>query len=148
MSPLKNYTNDVGVAAAYAKTLLVLRREVEFRGQAKTTGKALLDGAVGATTRTARVSPFRRLGRTTTGSTTQRDQGLYVPSGWTGTMPNGDAISSSSTFTSMRSFYKSDPAWSKIQSYLDGWRRTDVHVSPVLGSGGCRIGHGVVCGAS
>ena len=45
---------------------------------------------------------------------------VYVPSGWSGTMPNGDAINSSSTFASLRSFYKNDPAWSKIQSYLAG----------------------------
>ncbi|MER5837088.1 glycoside hydrolase family 48 protein, partial [Streptomyces sp. NPDC002130] len=37
-----------------------------------------------------------------------------------GTMPNGDAINSSSTFDSIRSFYKDDPAWSKIESYLAG----------------------------
>ena len=48
------------------------------------------------------------------------DDSVYVPSGWTGTMPNGDAINSSSTFESIRSFYKNDPAWSKIQAYLAG----------------------------
>ncbi|MGQ4437837.1 glycoside hydrolase family 48 protein, partial [Streptomyces sp. SAS_260] len=48
------------------------------------------------------------------------DDSVYVPSGFSGTMPNGDAINSSSTFASLRSFYKNDPAWSKIQSYLAG----------------------------
>ncbi|GAA3438951.1 glycoside hydrolase family 48 protein [Kutzneria kofuensis] len=48
------------------------------------------------------------------------DQGLYVPPGWTGTMPNGDPINSNSTFLSIRSFYKNDPDWSKVQSYLNG----------------------------
>jgi hypothetical protein len=35
-------------------------------------------------------------------------------------MPNGDAINSTSTFHSLRSFYKNDPAWSKIEAYLKG----------------------------
>jgi hypothetical protein len=47
-------------------------------------------------------------------------QGLYVPEGWTGTMPNGDEINSDSTFLSIRSFYKDDPDWPKVQAYLDG----------------------------
>ncbi|MEU4878202.1 glycoside hydrolase family 48 protein, partial [Streptomyces sp. NPDC021608] len=42
------------------------------------------------------------------------------PSSFTGTMPNGDAINATSTFASLRSFYKNDPAWSKIQTYLQG----------------------------
>jgi hypothetical protein len=48
------------------------------------------------------------------------DDRVYVPSGWTGTMPNGDTINSNSTFTSIRSFYEDDPAWSKIEAYLAG----------------------------
>jgi len=35
-------------------------------------------------------------------------------------MPNGDPINSNSTFLSIRSFYKNDPDWSKVQSYLNG----------------------------
>jgi hypothetical protein len=35
-------------------------------------------------------------------------------------MPNGDVVNSSATFTSIRSFYKNDPAWSKIEAYLRG----------------------------
>ncbi|AUG81854.1 cellulose 1,4-beta-cellobiosidase [Kitasatospora sp. MMS16-BH015] len=47
-------------------------------------------------------------------------QGLYVPSGWTGTYPDGTKINSSSTFLSIRPWYTSDPQWSKVQTYLDG----------------------------
>ncbi|MBE8475578.1 glycoside hydrolase family 48 protein [Streptomyces justiciae] len=81
-----DYTNDVGVAAAYAKTLASYGAKSGY-ATAKSTAKALLDG---------------------------------VPSGWTGTMPNGDAINASSTFLSLRSFYKNHPAWSKIEAYLKG----------------------------
>jgi hypothetical protein len=48
------------------------------------------------------------------------DDPVYVPSGWTGTMPNGDTINSSSTFGSLRSFYADDPAYSKVSGYLNG----------------------------
>lgn len=44
---------------------------------------------------------------------------VYVPSNYSGTMPNGDVINSSSTFISIRSFMKADPDWPKIQAYLD-----------------------------
>lgn len=48
------------------------------------------------------------------------DDPVFVPSGFTGTMPNGDVINSSSTFISIRTFMRSDPDWTKIQAYLDG----------------------------
>ena len=35
-------------------------------------------------------------------------------------MPNGDTIDPASTFLSIRSFYKNDPAWPKVQAYLNG----------------------------
>jgi hypothetical protein len=48
-------------------------------------------------------------------------ESVYIPSGWTGTMPNGDAINSSTaTFINLRTQYKNDPAWSKVQTYLNG----------------------------
>jgi chitodextrinase len=45
---------------------------------------------------------------------------VYVPTGWSGKMPNGDAIVPGATFTSIRSWYKSDPNWSQVQTYLNG----------------------------
>ncbi|MEW2561689.1 glycoside hydrolase family 48 protein, partial [Streptomyces griseorubiginosus] len=109
-----DYTNDVGVAAAYAKTLSYYAAKSGDTA-AKTTAKALLDGmwsnyqdSLGVAVPEDRAD-YNRF-----------DDSVYVPSGWTGTMPNGDAINSSSTFESIRSFYKNDPAWSKIQAYLAG----------------------------
>ncbi|MCW2275145.1 hypothetical protein GJ654_10445 [Rhodoblastus acidophilus] len=43
---------------------------------------------------------------------------VYIPSNWTGTMPNGDPINQSSTYISIRSFQKSDPLWTTIQNYI------------------------------
>ena len=47
-------------------------------------------------------------------------EGPYVPPGWTGKMPNGDQIAQGSSFLSMRSMFRNDPQWPKVQSYLDG----------------------------
>lgn len=65
---------------------------------------------------------------------------VYVPSGWTGTYPNGDTIDSSATFIGIRSWYKNDPNWSKVESYLNGgavptfryhrfWAQADIALS-------------------
>jgi hypothetical protein len=109
-----DYTNDVGVAAAYAKTLTYYAAKSGDTA-ARTTAKALLDGMwnnyqdnLGIAVPETRAD-YNRF-----------DDSVYVPSGWSGKMPNGDAINSSSTFTSLRSFYKNDPSWSKIESYLAG----------------------------
>ncbi|WP_328835350.1 glycoside hydrolase family 48 protein [Streptomyces europaeiscabiei] len=109
-----DYTNDVGVAAAYAKTLTYYGAK-SGDAKAKSTAKALLDGmwdhhqdSLGIAVPETR-SDYSRF-----------NDGVYVPSGWTGKMPNGETIASSSTFSSIRSFYKNDPAWSKIEAYLKG----------------------------
>ncbi|MFG3295818.1 glycoside hydrolase family 48 protein [Streptomyces sp. NPDC048179] len=109
-----DYTNDVGVAAAYAKTLTYYAAK-SGDATAKSTAKALLDGMWGHYQDSLGIAvPETRADYNRFGDA------VYVPSGWSGTMPNGDAVNSSSTFASLRSFYKNDPAWSKIQSYLAG----------------------------
>ncbi|MFI9340922.1 glycoside hydrolase family 48 protein [Streptomyces sp. NPDC052773] len=109
-----DYTNDVGVAASYAKTLTYYA-DRSGDTEAARVAKALLDGmwknnqdALGIAVPETRTDYSRF------------NEKVYIPSGWTGTMPNGDTINSSSTFTSIRSFYKNDPAWSKIEAYLAG----------------------------
>ncbi|HEY4850915.1 MAG TPA: glycoside hydrolase family 48 protein [Streptosporangiaceae bacterium] len=48
-------------------------------------------------------------------------EGVFIPSGWTGTYPGGVAINSTTnTFLSIRPWYTSDPAWPKVQAYLNG----------------------------
>ncbi|MGQ4415220.1 glycoside hydrolase family 48 protein [Streptomyces sp. SAS_269] len=109
-----DYTDDVGVAAAYAKTLTYYAAKSGDTA-AKSTAKALLDGmwsnyqdSLGIAVPETR-SDYSRF-----------SDNVYVPSGWSGKMPNGDTVNSSSTFSSIRSFYKNDPAWSKIEAYLKG----------------------------
>ena len=108
------YGTDLGVTAAYAKTLSYYAAKSGDTA-AQTMAKQLLDGMwnhyqdpLGIATPETRTDYSRF------------DDPVYVPSGWTGTMPNGDKIDSSSTFIELRSFYKNDPNWSKVQAYLDG----------------------------
>ncbi|MDX3517123.1 glycoside hydrolase family 48 protein [Streptomyces scabiei] len=109
-----DYTDDVGVAGSYAKTLTYYA-DRSGDADAARVAKALLDGlwqhhqdALGVAVAETRAD-YNRF-----------DDRVSIPSGWTGTMPNGDAINSSSTFESIRSFYEDDPAWSKIEAYLAG----------------------------
>lgn len=65
---------------------------------------------------------------------------IYIPSGWTGKMPNGDVINSDSTFLSIRSNYKKDADWARVEAALNAgeaptftyhrfWQQTDIAVA-------------------
>ena len=122
---IADFTNDVGVTAAYAKTLAYYAARAG-NTQAQTMAKGLLDDMwalnasdpLGVSVTETR-SDYNRLDDPFSTSTPNHD-GVFVPSGWSGKMPNGDPINSSSTFLSIRSWYRQDPAWSKVQSYLNG----------------------------
>ncbi|WP_405579634.1 glycoside hydrolase family 48 protein [Streptomyces sp. NBC_01190] len=108
------YGSDLGVAAAYAKTLAYYAAK-SGNTQAQSTAKALLDGMWNNYQ-----DPLGIAAPETRTDYSRFNDPVYVPSGWTGTMPNGDKISSASTFAELRSFYKNDPNWSKVQAYLNG----------------------------
>ncbi|MEE1753756.1 glycoside hydrolase family 48 protein [Streptomyces sp. SP18CS02] len=109
-----DYTDDVGVAAAYAKTLTYYAAK-SGDAEAKRVAKALLDGMW-----QHHQDPLGIAVPETRADYNRFDDPVYVPSGWSGVMPNGDRVDSSSTFASIRSFYQDDPAWPKIESYLAG----------------------------
>ncbi|TQS23150.1 endoglucanase [Microbispora hainanensis] len=128
---IQDYTDDIGVAGSYAKTLMFYAAK-SGNAQAKSTAKALLDGIWKNNQDAKGVSVAE-----TKADYNRLDDPIYVPSGWSGKMPNGDPINSNSTFISIRSWYKNDPDWSKVQSYLNGgsapvfhyhrfWAQTDV----------------------
>ncbi|WP_282202872.1 glycoside hydrolase family 48 protein [Kitasatospora fiedleri] len=109
-----DYTNDVGVAGSYAK-LLAYYAAKSGNAAAKGAAQKLLDGmwahnqdALGVSVPETRTDYSRF------------NEPLAVPSGWTGTMPNGDPVNSASTFLSIRSFYRNDPSFAKVQTYLNG----------------------------
>jgi hypothetical protein len=105
----------------FAKTLLTYSPKAG-NPQAKTVGEGLLTAllshkdAKGIAVPETRTD-YNRLDDPYNSST---GEGVYVPSGWTGKMPNGDVINGTSTALSIRSFYKNDPDWPKVQAYLDG----------------------------
>ncbi|GAA2154876.1 glycoside hydrolase family 48 protein [Actinomadura napierensis] len=108
-----DYGDDVGVAAAYAKTLTYYAAK-SGDAKAKQAAKDLLDAiwkhtdGKGVSVPETR-SDYKRLA-----------DPVYVPSGWSGKMPNGDPIGSGSTFMSIRSFYKSDPDFDRVWAYASG----------------------------
>jgi Glycosyl hydrolase family 48/Cellulose binding domain/Bacterial Ig domain len=117
-----DFTNDVGVTAAYAKTLSYYAAR-SGNTAAKNLAQSLLDGMwtnfsdpIGLSTPESRkdYNRFDDAFNSTTGD------GVFVPSSYSGKMPNGDPINTSATFLSIRSWYTQDPNWSKVQAYLNG----------------------------
>ncbi|GAA2072798.1 glycoside hydrolase family 48 protein [Actinomadura alba] len=122
---VRNKGNDVGIAAAFARTLIYYAAKegnTALGTQAKNTAKGLLDRMLmlkeskGITVTETRAD-YNRFDDVWSSS---NQQGLYIPSGYSGTMPNGDTIRPGSTFIGIRSFLRDDPEWPKVQSYLDG----------------------------
>ncbi len=106
--------NDVGIAASLARTLMYYAAK-SGNAAAKDTAKALLDSMW------ANNQDSRGVAVPETRSDYSRfNDAVSVPPGWTGTMANGDPINSSSTFLGLRSWYKSDPNWSKVDAFLKG----------------------------
>jgi hypothetical protein len=108
------HTNDVGVTAAYAKTLMAYAAR-SGNTAARDTAKGLLDGMWNnhRDDRGVAVPETRE-------DYNRFDDRVVVPNGWTGQMPNGDPIDGSSTFSSIRSFYQQDRDWQKVEDYLNG----------------------------
>lgn len=116
-----SYGQDVGVAGDTARALLFYAAKSGDTA-ARDKAKALLDaiwannqdplGVAAVETR----GDYKRFDDTYVAN----GDGIYIPSGWTGTMPNGDVIKPGVSFLDIRSFYKNDPNWSKVQAYLDG----------------------------
>ncbi len=117
---VKSYGQDVGVAGDTARALLFYAaRSGDTASRDK--AKALLDAiwasnqdSLGVGTVETRADFLRFDDTYVPGG-----NGVYVPAGWSGTMPNGDAIKPGVSFLDIRSWYKKDPSWSKVQTALD-----------------------------
>lgn len=111
---VKSVGADLGVAGALARTLLFYSAKSGDHGAAR-VAKELLDrvwkkfrddkGVAAPEGRT----DYKRFA-----------EKLYVPAGWAGEMPNGDAIDQAATFASIRTRYTKDPEWPKVDAYLHG----------------------------
>ncbi|WP_426210883.1 glycoside hydrolase family 48 protein [Massilia sp. TWP1-3-3] len=115
-------TDDVGVAAAYARTLIYYAAKSNS-SSAKTLARELLDrmwarhqDAQGLSVEETRgdYKRFTEAYNPATGS------GVYIPPGWSGTNGQGATIDASATFLSMRPKYLQDPQWPALKAYLDG----------------------------
>lgn len=111
---------DVGVTASLARTLMYYSAAVAKNGGgsdkgAKTLAKELID-RMWAKYRDAQGVASPELRR----DYDRFDDPIFVPSGWTGKMPNNDTVQNGSTFISIRSKYRNDPAWPKVDAYLKG----------------------------
>jgi hypothetical protein len=134
-----SYTQDVGVAACLAKALIYYaagtQKHATLDTASRDLAKAILDrmwvkyyepNGKGVATDEAR-GDYKRF----------FDQEVYVPTGWTGKMPNGDVIKPGIKFIDIRSKYKSDPDFVALQTaYNSGtdfmkkyhrfWAQTDI----------------------
>ncbi len=108
-----DYSNDVGVGAAYVKTLTYYAAG-SGDADAGALAKALLDAmALNADDKGIAVPETRA-------DYNRFDDEVFVPDGWSGEMPGGDTVEPGVTFIGMRSWYRDDPDWPKVQAYLDG----------------------------
>ncbi|WP_127503552.1 glycoside hydrolase family 48 protein [Actinoplanes solisilvae] len=116
-----SHGQDLGVAGSFAK-LLTYYAAKSGSTAAKTAAKDLLDAiwtkkdAKGVSVTETRAD-YNRFDDTYNAST---GQGIYIPPGWTGRMPNGDEIKPGVSFLDIRSFYRNDPDFPKVQAYLNG----------------------------
>ncbi|KAJ8943990.1 hypothetical protein NQ314_009573 [Rhamnusium bicolor] len=108
------YSADVGTGAATARTLAYYAAKANDNS-AKNAAKQLLD----VMWENYQTSYGVSVEETRT-DYSQFNEPVYVPSGWIGTYPNGDIIDSSATFIGLRSWYKRDPDWPKVEAYLNG----------------------------
>ncbi|WP_402467467.1 glycoside hydrolase family 48 protein [Isoptericola aurantiacus] len=120
------YGQDVGVAGALARSLMYYAAgpgDDPAQLEAQQTAHDLLEaiwtqnsdpvGVASTETRT----DYARFDDVYAGGDSD---GVYVPEGWSGTMPNGDEIEPGASFLDIRSFYTDDPDWDRVQDYLDG----------------------------
>jgi Glycosyl hydrolase family 48/Cellulose binding domain len=131
-------SQDVGVTGSLCKTLLYYSA-----GTAKWAGAQDMPSFTLAQTLLKDIWADDRdsigVSAPETGTTyNQINTPIFIPPGWTGTMPNGDPINSESTFLSIRTKYKSDPQYPVVAAYAAGtgpapvfrfhrfWAETDV----------------------
>jgi hypothetical protein len=115
-------TNDVGVTAAFARTLTWYGTRANDTA-AVALAKSLLDRVWLLSSDPAGVSvPELRPDylRFDDKYDPVTGQGVYIPSGWTGTNAQGATLDANTTFLSERPKYKQDPQWPKLQAYLAG----------------------------
>ncbi len=109
-----NTTTDVGTTAALAKTLEFYSAKSGDTA-ALTLAEALLDRMAALYTDSKGIAnPEVRT------DYSQFNDSVSIPAGWTGTNAQGATLNSSTTFLTERPKYLQDPAFPKVQAYLNG----------------------------
>ncbi|MDB1087523.1 glycoside hydrolase family 48 protein [Streptomyces sp. ACA25] len=108
-----DHSQDAGVAGSLANTL-AFYAAASGNEEAKDMAAGLLDAMWHHRDDIGIAVPETR------GDYSRFNEEIYIPAGWSGTMPNGDVIEPGATFDSIRSFYHDDPDWDKVQAHLDG----------------------------
>ncbi len=116
-----DHSQDVGITATFARTLIYYGAKAG-RHDVSRVGQELLD-RMWKKYRTGKgvASPEVR------GDYKRFNDAVYVPGRYEGEMPNGDVIDNNSTFLSLRSKYRQDPDWAKVQAYLGGGPAPEFH---------------------
>lgn len=107
-------TQDVGVTAAYAKTLLYYSAR-SGDTTSRTLAQTLLNDMWSDFS-----DPIGVSNPETRTDYSQFNDSVSIPAGWVGTNAQGATLNSSTTFLTERPKYQQDPNFSKVQAYLNG----------------------------
>jgi hypothetical protein len=110
-----DYTQDIGVTASFAKTLMFFAASdtTSLGTTAKDVAKALLDGVWSHQTDIGLAVPEKR------GDYKRFNDSVYIPQGFSGRMASGAAVQPGATFSSLRPFYKNDSAYADLMNALN-----------------------------
>ncbi len=122
---VSTYSQDLGIAGSVSNALLYYAAATKERGgadweSAYNKAKNLLDciwdnyqDEKGITVVESREDYLRMF-----------EQEVYIPSGFTGKMANGDAIKPGVTFLDIRSKYKEDPDYARLEDAYEEYKKT------------------------
>jgi hypothetical protein len=116
---IKDYGNDIGVTGSTANAFLFYDQATKKWNGDTALGKKAADKALAmldVVWKTCKDS--KGVGHVETNGSLSRifTQEVYIPSGWTGKMPNGDVIKSGVKFIDIRSKYKDDPWYEGLKN--------------------------------
>jgi hypothetical protein len=114
------YNQDLGIASALAKTLMFHAiGRARYQGQMDTAARDLAKELM------LRIWNLHQDDKGLSVPEVRKDylrfyDSVYIPSGYQGKMPDGSLINRDSTFLSLRSRYREDPDFAKVEAYRAG----------------------------
>jgi hypothetical protein len=114
------YNQDLGIASALAKTLMFHAvGKARYQGQMDTAARDLAKELM------VRIWNLHQDEKGLTVPEVRKDylrfyDSVYIPSGYQGKMPDGSLINKDSTFIGLRSRYREDPDFAKVEAFRAG----------------------------